>query len=96
MAKALEGSRTLRELDLGSAFLCAYIDAGYNSLGAEGAKPIAEALSRRNRTILRLNLDGNELSLEGASELANILSKNDSLLELSVCTFIMAGITPNR
>jgi hypothetical protein len=60
-----------------------HVDLSSVSLGAEGARMLAEAL-RRNTSIVSLDLSSNNLDAEGASVLAEALRSNTSIVSIDV------------
>jgi hypothetical protein len=57
------------------------LNLGYNKIGVEGAKAIAQALEK-NESLTSLYLMNNKIGAEGAKALAQALEKNESLTSL--------------
>ena len=83
LGEALKSNKTLEELDL---FKC--------SIGAEGAKALASALSEGSAVLTSLNLEMNHVGPEGAKALAAALRVNRVLLtNLNIKDNALGGVS---
>ena len=59
------------------------LDLSWNEIGAEGAKPLADAL-RVNGSLTKMSLAWNNLGVEGTKAICEALEQNKTLKELDL------------
>ena len=72
-----------KQLSLYNSYFYSTINLGYDDIGAEGAKYVAEAL-KVNTSLTEIRLYSNNIGAEGAKYVAEALKVNTSLTEINL------------